>query len=594
MGSTSVMASSIARRVVARHLSKRTAAFISDKWFKAKKSELKDLLKAPLREEPQYWGYLLNVQVEGFLDKFERDFEEIVSSGQAVESIRNRVSMAKDYLKALAAKIEKTGDLRREVDFKDAASYLKWMAVLDCHKKMSEATKVYGDLFKTEWEISEEVIDRLVRKTIKGATKDELAALTGDLPEGNYDSNYAYRLKYDYLARVRFDSLALKALKKSKLDWEPLKWVDRIYEMLAANYSEKAVEEQGGYREFDLHGIKVIVDDKTVLPADIQKYVKYLLEAHAALKSKGFSKAWYGNVFIQCENCGGVNPNTGGGTGGWYETRPDTVTIFSRPVNFVVGLMVHELGHRYWYKQMTESQRGRFAELVQVHTKLRPENPVDVKMFGGRDLKNFQNRIEECGKNARHNLEQSKKFDLERVDPETINLVEKAFFSIGLDITDIISELIVEDSVVKDFEVSSLRGDVWKAKKELTTRSNDLSLQRVETFDEWVSDMSLLISKAITSALTYVGVASQKHNEASRAKLEADPKTKEWVESYEKNPAPVIPVSSYGESNIDEAFAEVFTHYVLDYSSLDRDQLESFRSVLSSVPSANVRAAHQL
>ena len=42
---------------------------------------------------------------------------------------------------------------------------------------------------------------------------------------------------------------------------------------------------------------------------------------------------------------------------------------------------------------------------------------------------------------------------------------------------------------------------------------------------------------------------------------------------------PVSPVSMYGWSTVEEAFAEAFAHYVLG-RKMDRDQLESFRSVL--------------
>lgn len=43
---------------------------------------------------------------------------------------------------------------------------------------------------------------------------------------------------------------------------------------------------------------------------------------------------------------------------------------------------------------------------------------------------------------------------------------------------------------------------------------------------------------------------------------------------------PVTPVSDYGKSTIEEAFAEVFEHYVNE-KDMNRDQLESFRSVLA-------------
>lgn len=55
----------------------------------------------------------------------------------------------------------------------------------------------------------------------------------------------------------------------------------------------------------------------------------------------------------------------------------------------------------------------------------------------------------------------------------------------------------------------------------------------------------------------------------------------------EGNLKPVAPFDDYAESNIEEAFAMVFESYCLG-KDLDRDQLESFRSVLSSIPADEI------
>jgi len=560
-------------RVAALHYRRVVlAAFISEKWFRTMKTELRDILKKPLKDNPEYWGYVFRDQVEGFFDRFQREFEEQVVQPKARDSIKGRVEMAKNYLKAVVEKIEKATAFGKHPDFKDPESYLTWYAVSEIHEKMSTQAKTFGDLYKWSWTVDEEFIKRLVKRTLKAANAEELVSLTdGD----------NYRVKYQFLDRVGFKAAALRALKREKLEWDPSKWVDRIYEMLQANYSEQAIQESENFDQFNLNGVKVIVNDKTVDGGDIKKYVAYLKEAHEALKSKGFGAAWYGNVYIECKECGGVNQNTGGGVGGWFEIQPDTVTVFVRPSPFVVELMVHELGHRYWFKQMSGSQRAKFTDLVKVHTVRRPEKPVEVKMFKDRDLKFFKNRVESCEKNANHNLDRARKLDLERAVPKAKDLVEKAFWDIGVELNDVASELDVDKAVAADPEVSRLRDDAFKAKQELVSRAEDLSLQRPDTFNEWSSDMDQLIAGAIANTLIYLDFASQKQNEFAQAKLDADPKTKEWLDSYEKNPAPVLPVSNYGKSNIDEAFAEVFAHYVLGFPPLSRDQLESFRSVLS-------------
>jgi hypothetical protein len=49
------------------------------------------------------------------------------------------------------------------------------------------------------------------------------------------------------------------------------------------------------------------------------------------------------------------------GVGGHYNIQKNHVKIFSRPGPFIVELMAHELGHRYWYKHMSSTQRARFT-----------------------------------------------------------------------------------------------------------------------------------------------------------------------------------------------------------------------------------------
>lgn len=358
--------------------------------------------------------------------------------------------------------------------------------------------------------------------------------------------------------------------------------------MLAANYSEQAIQESAAFREFDLHGMKVIVDDRTLDAGDIKKYVGFLNEAYARLKAKGFEKAWYGNVFIQCKDCGGVNPNTGGGTGGWYEIGRDTVTIFNRPGSFIIELMVHELGHRFWFKQMGSAQRAKFEALVKTHTKPRPAKPsVEVRLFKDRDIGNLKKRIEEAERSITATWNRARKYDLANLTPAARDGISKDGWSFGADVIDTITSLDVDKDLGS--EVDRLKDDVYKTKAQLVEQFEDFSLTTPETKADWLAKANELISKLVSEALIFIDFASQKHNELAKEKLKSDPATLEWMESFEKNPAPVAPVSTYGASNIDEAFAEVFAHYVLEYE-ITRDQAESFRAVLKTADLAQTVA----
>lgn len=120
------------------------------------------------------------------------------------------------------------------------------------------------------------------------------------------------------------------------------------------------------YTDFDLYGVKVIIDDKSVRPGQIREYVRFLDATHAAMKSKGFGKMWYGRIFIQCEKCGGENPyGAQFGVGGDYSIGKDDIRLYSRPSSGLVRLLAHELAHRYWYKHMSGSQRARFIAWIE-------------------------------------------------------------------------------------------------------------------------------------------------------------------------------------------------------------------------------------
>lgn len=554
-------------RVVAQWEGRQVlSAFLSAKWFKAQQDALKALLKEPLRDNPEYWGWILRDKVIPFFTKFQRDFDAEVSLDVAKDSIKNRVDMAKSYVEGVSDKLPEA----IHVDFKDPKSYLRWYALTEVHSKIKEGVSTVGDLFKYTWSIDMGFIDKLVEKALKQATPEERASLTDES---------GYRTKYTFLGRVGLDKAALRAVKRSKLDWDPLKWVDRIFEMLKANYSEQAIQESSAFREFDLYGMKVIVDDRSLDPDDIKKYVKYLDAAYNRLKNKGFRSAWYGNVFIQCRDCGGVNPNTGGGTGGWYEIGRDTVTIFERPGSFLIELMVHELGHRYWFKQMGSAQRAKFEALVKTHTKPRPSSPIKVRLFRDEDIKEPKKALLRAQERASQRLTRVERYDFERMTPLARNGVVEDGFVFSNDVIDAVLSLNVDKDLGS--EVSRLKDDVYKTRAKLNEHFENFTLVRPEGKEEWLTEASQLIDQVVSEALIFVDFASQKHNELAKEKLKNDPATLEWMESLEKNPAPVAPVSTYGASNIDEAFAEVFAHYVLEYQ-ITQDQMESFRSVLKT------------
>jgi len=248
------------------------------------------------------------------------------------------------------------------------------------------------------------------------------------------------------------------------------------------------------------------------------------------LKAKGFEKAWYSNVFIQCSDCGGVNPNTSEGTGGWYEIGRDTVTIFNRPGSFIIELMVYELGHRFWFKQMGSAQRAKFEALVKTHTK----PSVEVRLFKDRDIGNLKKRIEEAERSITATWNRARKYDLASLTSAARDEISKDGWSFGTDVIDTLTSLDVDKDLGS--EVDRLKDDVYKTKAQLVEHFEDFSLATPETKADWLTKANELISKLVS-----------------------------------------------------EAFAEVFAHYVLEYE-VTRDQAESFRAVLKTASLAQTVA----
>jgi len=586
----------LALRVAARFQRSVISAFISDKWFKAKKSEISTLLKIPMpSHKSEMWAYYLDEKVGDFLTKFNDDFKSIVTFEPALESVARRTNDAKAELKVIVDSLELVCKYPGHVNFLDPAQYLKWKASLEIHDKIAEVSKTLGGFLKWSWTIDNSVVERLVQRTLKVATPEQLASLTSEY-EDRID-----QVRYNFLASIKFDESALKALKRTKLDkFDPIKWVDWIYATLRANYSESVIQEKDAYREFDMYGMKVVIDDNSMQPEDARKYIKYIDEAHTRMKAKGFEKAWYGTFFIQCERCGGVNHNTGGGVGGHFVIGPDTVSCFERPSSFVVELLAHELGHRYWYKQMTSTQRAKFESLVKVRpTAIRPsEGDIKANPIPEERVKEAHSKVDHVVDQLDQKLELFRKSKLrwftkiidafyEPITKEAWNFKNEiitAVHSAGADST-------INPTVKKAFEPIIELGteihtlclhmddDLKRIMNTYPDGTDFNSAFRVER-GKWIDQILTLLYRITKQAHRYLDMAVEAYNkeEAGKGKKIVE----NWERRYQEDTRPVAPVSDYGGSNIDEAFAEAFAYYVMG-KEMTRDQIDSFKSVFSSV-----------
>lgn len=545
---------------------------IPKKWFATKLAELKALLKVPHKERVDGWWFVIDDRVVSYFKKFQADFDALVSNAQARLVIKRAVDFALEYLETLSGRFRGLRDLDHRAsqysDSRDPLRYLIRFGLSEVTGKMEKACPNVGDLFKYEWAVDEAALERLAQKTIKKATADEIDAIMGD-------SDRAWQVKFEFLTRVGFYAAAARAVKKTKLDWTPLSWFAKTQEIFAENYGPGLTP---AYRNFDLHGMKILVADATVTDKELREYIGYLKEAYERLRIRGLESAWTGWCFIQCEDCGGQNRNTGGGVGGHYYIGQDTVRIYSRPSPFVVELVVHELGHRYWFTQMKPEQRQRFKELVKARTVSRPADaPKGVDLYNESQLRKPKELIR-LAERAILALINAVKTGV--LAPEEEEGYRKQIRDLASNISDAVYSVSGLREAFKHPDVEKLKKETWSESVSVKWHADDLSKVRPPHRDQWIVTAKVLLGQLVSKAMATLDLALKVHNAEAEARLAEHPASKAWQQSYLDNPAPVEAVSSYGKSDLDEAFAEVFAHYVLNYD-ITRDQMESFRSVLS-------------
>lgn len=557
-------------KIISRYLD-RTAAEITTRWMKDRIDLLKRTLKIELRDGADTWSYQFNDEMEGYFNRLEKDFRDLVINEQARISFADRVDGFKTYAKTIVEKLETIRNIeRKHYDFDTSEGYLRWAAVLACLKKMQAGAKTIGDLYKYSWVIDEDAIENLIRKTLRKATPEQKASLVDPPGSSGAEDNKRWRIKHDFLQGIKYEDQATKAIKKTKLDNDPIKRVEFVFGVLETSYSEKVIEREDAYREFDFKGMKVVIDDNTVDNYTIPKYIKLLDQAHQMLRAKRLESAWYGTFFVKCQECGGKSKEAEGQVAGHYHIGPDTVSCYIRPQPFVVELIAHELGHRYWFKQMKPEQRVRFKALVKARTIRRPKDAVKIKLIKGtQEINGVQTAL----RNAVNFIK----------DPNISRWDLTRFLSKMIDASHFSSEGTLTPGVAISAEAAN-EDDVKFAQKNLQHSREQLfgMLGKADpaSDDVFKAKIQKAFEDFAQESIDSIKLAVEAHNTFEQAKLENHPDTKKWLDSYSQNPATVDAVSDYGQTNIDEAFAEVFAHYVMN-KDMTRDQLESFKSVLN-------------
>lgn len=150
----------------------------------------------------------------------------------------------------------------------------------------------------------------------------------------------------------------------------------RIREHDEKNPGEELGVKEDAFKEFQLGRAKIIITDTKTNGSAVIKYTALMQKAYADLKRWGFDKLWYGVILITLGDFEKLSPELKAeyeragyadldGRAGTYHSGADVVKLTAPPTEYFVTTVIHEMGHRYWFKFMTSEKRARFEMVVE-------------------------------------------------------------------------------------------------------------------------------------------------------------------------------------------------------------------------------------
>jgi len=356
------------------------------------------------------------------------------------------------------------------------------------------------------------------------------------------------------------------------------------------------------FKEFEFGHMKVVVCDPKSNGHRIRAYVRILDVAHQLMSRKGFADLWYGVLFLQSddyktlgeaerrsyERAGYANLESVAGT---YHSGDDIVEITAPADDRTIKTIIHELGHRYWYKRMSQANRARFEEFLRFNkpalmSPIKPETLQTAKneiLVIGADRKHILKEFEEDFRSSANSAEVEKVIGEYLPKFKQMVLTRDPIFDVMMKLFQPMlyggdpREQRLYDSVneVKKKYTGYEESAEVKFRKHLLPESFEGAWKRgmSEGMNAWLREAFKLHFEVVDAALEYI-----KHlDKIGRPSIDPD-------ESR------VLPVSEYGKTNATEAFAEAFAHYCLG-KDMTHDQIETFREVLAMTYSYDRTAA---
>lgn len=568
---------SLVERVAARH---RMAAFIPDKFFKDYEVEFERLIATPLKDRPLYRAsWLITEEVIPLFKRFIKELIELAP--QAKVSLTDRLEARVTMLEKLATGCDEAGkSTRAPYPATTTLHHVLFHIQVGIDTQLEKLLPILGKAFKLQVSIDANQVEALAQRGLKKATPEERAAIDAVDDWSNQNS----RLQYDFYQK-HIDKSIPRLIKKERIEANGFSWFQFIHDVLAANYTGEP-----RYSQFDVYGMKVVIDDASITQDQHDDYVKEIITAYHILKAKKLAHAWYGHIYIECKTCDG-RPNVGG----HYNIQRDHIKLFSRPFRNTETI-IHELGHRYWYKFMTISQREKFEDFVKVRTRPKPSWDYDYKpdIQSPQVVSDALEKVEKVFTKIRATVREFEKTRLRKYRA-ILDKFETPLFVAARLLTDEVYTAVQNkggprSSATAKLEWEQLMAAIDAAHKHLA-RVRKLE-DKLNTYPDgpndweaifkkergyWIAELEDLLNVVAASARAYVEACIAGYNKSQETLKEDE--LKRWQAEQDAIVKPVMPVSEYGGTNISEAFAEAFLHYVIG-ASMNADQRASFKSVL--------------
>lgn len=382
-----------------------------------------------------------------------------------------------------------------------------------------------------------------------------------------------------------------------------LEYFDKILEILYADAKritdhgkahpeEELHTDESIFTEFTIGRMKIVVVDPKIKPGTISGYVQDLKTSYRLLQQAKLDSVWYGITFIVSDEAHTLTDveraayNRYGydisNKAGDYSWKGDMVRIWDNPP--ITSVLLHELGHRHWYKGMSQSERAKFESIVKVKKKRELDVSISDIRKAEMDINQLSDEMTKAVNDVYDLAKQSKDGEeflrklpaaadkVHKTVLKTNDDIYKALIRASNDSRYFVPEI---DDAVKKYTGSDGSPEVtlrrfclsdsvtkyFKETESINPQSSNFQVEDAATrWVDKVNDLQWKAAKAVKDILRVI------------EKLATD-------RLDENDPRQVAPVSTYGETNIDEAFAEVFMHYVMR-KDITRDQMESFKYVM--------------